>query len=181
MKNPLFSRHCLSSKTPLKMQSSSNWVTLTLGGKLGGTIGGTMGGAGPERREQSFQLDYDAVRDDKKSGVCQDGWVQVPKQSPSPPPSSTKPPLRSNFCLACRSVRGACSWSGILSLGMRRRMSAGDNHQMIIIIINCHDKVMIIMFIVIIMRFHVPIINTIITKIKSRFQGSTTGAATSRV
>ena len=35
----------------------------------------------------------------------------------------------------------------------------------IIIIINCHDKVMIIMFIVIIMRFHVPIINTIITKI----------------
>ena len=62
------------------MQSSSNWVTLTLGGKLGGS----MGGAGPERREQSFQLDYDAVRDDKKSGVCQDGWVQVPKQSPSP-------------------------------------------------------------------------------------------------
>ena len=41
-----------------------------------------MGGAGPERREQSFQLDYDAVRDDKKSGVCQDGWVQVPLPSP---------------------------------------------------------------------------------------------------
>ena len=46
-----------------------------------------MDGAGPERREQSFQLDYDAARDDKKSGVCQDGWVQVPPPSPSSPKS----------------------------------------------------------------------------------------------
>ena len=61
-----FRRHCLSSMKSLKLQTASNWATLTLG---------STGQA--EKEGRRLQLDYSAVRDDKKSGTCQDGWVQV--------------------------------------------------------------------------------------------------------
>ena len=61
-----FRRHCLSPMKSLKLQTASNWATLMLG---------STGQAKKEGRR--LQLDYSAVRDDKKSGTCQDGWVQV--------------------------------------------------------------------------------------------------------
>ena len=94
----------------------------------GSTMGGsTMGGAGPERREQSFQLDYDAARDDKKSGVCQDGWVQVPPPSPSSPSASSPQSDVISALLAGRSEVHAIGQESSL-LG-----SGGDRVQVIII------------------------------------------------